>query len=288
MIGLDLMIACAPNVAPETMQEIIRVESSGNPLAVNVNTKWLIVKDEQGNPVLVPDENGEPKPKREKVSFKYPVEIKTAQDAVTVAHTAIAAGHTVDLGLTQVNSSNLKALGYRVEEMFEPCKNIAAGARILTNFYSSAKPRHDGEQAALQAALSAYNTGSFTNGFNNGYVARYGVTGRTPQATMPAINPYTADSAVIVSKPQKPKEERDMQEITETVEKETVEPVISQSADDANAPGVQVEYDPEEAEASGAFEETAITEQEAWESNADLAEPSATGVIIGGKRVREE
>jgi type IV secretion system protein VirB1 len=37
MIGADFLIACAPNVAPETTQQIIQVESKGNPLAINVN-----------------------------------------------------------------------------------------------------------------------------------------------------------------------------------------------------------------------------------------------------------
>lgn len=36
------------------------------------------------------------------------------------------------------------------------------------------------------------------------------------------------------------------------------------------AAGVVVEVDPDEAEAMGAFEETALTEAEAWESNADI------------------
>ena len=35
---MELILACAPNVAPSTIQEIIRVESNSNPIAVNVNT----------------------------------------------------------------------------------------------------------------------------------------------------------------------------------------------------------------------------------------------------------
>lgn len=36
---IELILACAPNVAPYTIQEIIRVESNYNPIAVNINTK---------------------------------------------------------------------------------------------------------------------------------------------------------------------------------------------------------------------------------------------------------
>lgn len=31
------LLACAPNVAPATLEAVIRVESGGNPLAINVN-----------------------------------------------------------------------------------------------------------------------------------------------------------------------------------------------------------------------------------------------------------
>jgi type IV secretion system protein VirB1 len=47
-------------------------------------------------------------------------------------------------------------------------------------------------------------------------------------------------------------------------------PVISSSLDDLLTPGVMVEVAANVAAASGAFEETALTEQEAWESRDDL------------------
>ena len=46
-------------------------------------------------------------------------------------------------------------------------------------------------------------------------------------------------------------------------------PIISQSMRDFGTPGVIIELDPEEAEAWGAFEETAITEQDAIDSELD-------------------
>src|SRR5687767_12954759 len=108
---IELIMACAPNVAPETIQEIVRVESGGNPIAVNVN-------------------------KRAGVSFQHR-KINTRKDAVAVTHAAIAAGYTVDMGYMQINSSNLKGLGYTVEDMFNPCKNLKAGAQILTSAYTA-------------------------------------------------------------------------------------------------------------------------------------------------------
>lgn len=166
---LELIMACAPNVAPETIQEIIRVESSGNPLAVNVNTRQGAV-------------------------FRHPLKIKTIQDATTVSYAAMNAGHTVDMGYMQVNSANLKKLGYTVEDMFDACKNITAGAKILTMAYASALPAHGDEQAALRAALSAYNTGNFRRGFANGYVARY--VNMPTEPVLESLNPYTAETSV--------------------------------------------------------------------------------------------
>ncbi len=46
--------------------------------------------------------------------------------------------------------------------------------------------------------------------------------------------------------------------------------VISTTLDDLLVPGVVVELDAHEAEEIGAFEETALTEADAWDANADL------------------
>ncbi len=256
MIGIELMMACAPNVAVETTQQVIRVESKGNPLAINVNRGRL---DRQP---------------------------RDAADAAELAKKFIAQGYTVDLGLMQVNSTNVARLGYRVEEMFEPCKNIAAGARVLTEFYANARPKFETEQAALRAALSAYNTGNFISGFTNGYLAWYGLGGSIPLAHVPALNPLTADTAIFIRRLKDQAMTRSTPRAPQQHE-QTV-PVVSRSADDADTPGIQVEYTPTEAERHGAFQETALSEHDAWASNADLVRPnraSDTAIIIGGKRV---
>src|SRR5207248_11597088 len=136
------LLACAPNVAPVTLEAIIQVESGGNPLALNVDGLH--------------------------VQLAAP---RDANEAAEIASRYIAAGYSVDLGLMQVNSRNLPALGYSIEQVLEPCTNIRGGSIILTADYAEAARTHGEGQPALQAALSAYNTGSFHRGFANGYVA---------------------------------------------------------------------------------------------------------------------
>lgn len=122
------------------MAAIVSVESRGNPYAIGVN---------RGHQVRQPS---------------------SAAEAVTVAKRLLARGANIDLGLGQINSSNLKWLGLSVEAAFDPCSNLAAAARVLTGNYRRAVAL--GIQSPLGAALSAYNTGSMQRGYRNGYVAK--------------------------------------------------------------------------------------------------------------------
>jgi type IV secretion system protein VirB1 len=177
------MLACAPNVAPITLQAIAQVESGDNPLAIHVNGAHV-----------------------------QPLPASNAQHAALTAESYIARGYSVDIGLMQVNSRALAALGVTIEQVLDPCSNIRAAATILTADYVAAVRGRGEGQSALQAALSAYNTGDFYRGFANGYVARYygpdgapvlmlGVHEASPikPATSPPPprpNPYTAGTTI--------------------------------------------------------------------------------------------
>lgn len=134
---------CAPWVAPQTLAAIVRTESQFRPLAIGVNGGARLTRQPSNK-----------------------------EEAIITAKWLIASGYNVDLGLGQVNSSNLKRTGLSVEDAFDPCRNLAAAATILHANYELARNKIEGEQAALQAALSAYNTGSFSKGFANGYVRK--------------------------------------------------------------------------------------------------------------------
>jgi type IV secretion system protein VirB1 len=180
------LLACAPAVAPVTLEAVIRVESDGNPLAIHVNGLRV-----------------------------QPASATSAAAVARIAEDYILRGYSVDLGLMQVNSRNLMALGTTVERVLDPCTNVRDGAAILAADYAEATRTRGNGQAALQAALSAYNTGSFYRGFANGYVARYYGPGGVPtladgvreaaataamtkRAAPPPPNPYTADTSVFV------------------------------------------------------------------------------------------
>lgn len=151
------MSQCAPQVAPSTLASVVAVESGGNAFAIGVP---------KGAPVRQPT---------------------SAAEAVAVAKSLLARGANVDLGLSQINSSNLRWLGLSVQAAFDPCQNLAAAARLLTNNYRRAISL--GHPTPLGAALSAYNTGSMQRGYRNGYVARvYRASGtRLLTGSAPAI-----------------------------------------------------------------------------------------------------
>jgi type IV secretion system protein VirB1 len=167
------LLACAPNISPVTLEAVIRVESGGDPLAIHVNGVRA-----------------------------QPAPAKTAAEAARLAEGFILRGYSVDIGLMQVSSRNLVALGTTVDRVLDPCTNIRAGAAVLTADYAVAARTHPEGQAALQAALSTYNTGSFDRGFGNGYVARYYGPGAAivelAKRAAPPPDPYTADTSIFV------------------------------------------------------------------------------------------
>lgn len=167
MPSFDMMQTCAPNVSPKTLAAIIQVESGGNPYALGVN----------GNVKRLPRPTN-------------------AAEAARQARYYMVLGYSVDLGLMQINSNNLRGLGYTVDQVLDPCNNLKAGSHILSRGYAGAIKRYGPGQNALKAALSAYNTGNYEQGFKNGYVAKYYrgkgvqvIVHSNPPSTLPTKSP---------------------------------------------------------------------------------------------------
>jgi type IV secretion system protein VirB1 len=153
---LALALQCAPHVAPDTLLAIASHESALRPYIIANN------------------------------STKERAEGATAAEATERASMWIAAGHSVDMGLMQINSLNLPRLGLTVADVFVPCTNVQAGARVLGDAYTEARQRQTDGALALRMALSAYNTGNFNAGFLNGYVAA--VEGQAAAYAVPSLS----------------------------------------------------------------------------------------------------
>lgn len=108
-----LAASCAPQVAAETIAAIAQTESGRDPLAIHDNSTR-----ESHHPA----EKGE---------------------AAALARQLLRAGHSIDVGLMGINSDNWSWLGLSLEDAFEPCASIRAGAKVLTSLsvYNSGSPR---------------------------------------------------------------------------------------------------------------------------------------------------
>jgi type IV secretion system protein VirB1 len=160
---------CGPTVYPATTRAVIQVESGGNAFAIGDN--------------------------RLRKSFAP----KTKREAVSLASLLIGQGHSVDLGLMQVNSSHLAPMGISLEDVFDPCRNVRAGTTILSGFY---RQHQTGNPAlSLFQALSAYNTGRAWKG--PGYVNRILKAAGVPYRVM--VLPVTSKTRE-AEKPREPVE----------------------------------------------------------------------------------
>ena len=139
---LALASDCAAFVDPQTLAAIVKTESNYQPFSIGVN--------------------GGSRLERQPVNL---------EEAVVTAQWLLDNGYNIDLGLGQVNSSNLHRVGLTVHDAFDPCKNLKAAGTIFNTSYQAAMRQYP-EGQAFQAALSAYNTGNFIQGFENGYVQK--------------------------------------------------------------------------------------------------------------------
>ena len=146
---LDLAAACAPAAAPQTLAAIAKVESGFDSLAIGVNG---------------------PRP--------LAIRPASARQASAIADRFIESGFSVDLGLTQINSKNLTALGVTAADLFDPCRNLAASAEVLSGDLGRALAAPRPGLAPELQALSYYNTGNAERGLANGYVAKVSAAAR--------------------------------------------------------------------------------------------------------------
>jgi type IV secretion system protein VirB1 len=155
-------LRCGPSVAPSTLASVARTESGFQPLSIHDNTTGT-----SGAPA-------------------------TSNIAIQIASKLIEAGHSVDVGIMQINAANFARLGLTLEAAFDPCKSVAAAAAILAGDYGGGET-HEEQQSALRVALSKYNTGDAQRGFANGYVRQVELAAHR---VVPALDAGAAPAAI--------------------------------------------------------------------------------------------
>jgi type IV secretion system protein VirB1 len=101
---LDLAVLanqCAPDVAPQVLERLMKVESSFNPYAIGV------------------------------VGGRLARQPRHKEEAIATAQYLAQAGWNFSLGLGQVNRHNLDKYGLDYETVFDPCHNARAAAGIF-------------------------------------------------------------------------------------------------------------------------------------------------------------
>ncbi len=171
----DYARRCAPTVSVATIRSIAKTESALRPHALSVNYPKRTARN-AGVPGGYAALARQPRNQSEAVSW---------------ARQLVAQGHTVSIGLVQVSSENLAKLGHTLEQAFDPCTNLALGARLLGEKYQRAVAANGPGQAALVEAISRYNSGSPTIGFANGYVSTV-LKHAGSAAVVPTATPQTA------------------------------------------------------------------------------------------------
>lgn len=125
----QLVQQCVPGAPVHSMAAIIKVESSGNPLALFDNTT--------GRSIFPSDR----------------------AQATQILKSLIAKNHQVDVGIAQVDTENFTKTGLNIDNAFDACSNIRAGNQIFMAGYTQAVSAGFSGQSAVFHAFEAYNSG---------------------------------------------------------------------------------------------------------------------------------
>jgi type IV secretion system protein VirB1 len=133
-----LAAKCAASVPVATLAAVARTESGVDP--------WVLHDNSTGSSIRA----------------------NSLADAQIDARQLVGRGDSVDIGLMQINSANLPALGISATDALDPCVSLAGGAAVLQAAYGGGDTGAQ-QQVALLLALSRYNTGTPFKGIMNGY-----------------------------------------------------------------------------------------------------------------------
>ncbi|WP_083772826.1 lytic transglycosylase domain-containing protein [Erwinia tasmaniensis] len=127
------MARCAPDVHPVTINALIETESGRNPYAV------ANVSDNESR------------------------QFKSLEEAIRYVNNLDRQGKNYSAGLMQINSNNFKSYGLDNNKVFDVCKNIQVGAKILTENFE--RQQGGSEQKKVRNALSRFYSGNDKRGY---------------------------------------------------------------------------------------------------------------------------
>lgn len=131
-----------PYAHSSVIKAIVKVESGGDPWAININKKGV----------------------------RLLAKPKTREQAQAWINWFVKNSYNIDIGIAQINIKNIQKMKLNPSDLLDPCLNLkVAGQILLSNYKNSAKQAKNSDDA-VRLAISAYNTGNFRSGFDNGYV----------------------------------------------------------------------------------------------------------------------
>lgn len=141
---------CAQILYAPLIQQIVRVESGGNPFAIGVVGGRLV---------------------------RQP---RNLEEAVATAQSLEAMKRNYSIGTAQINRIHFKRLGWvdDITRGFDVCENVRAGLGVLQTCYDMAlragypAGHRPGTYDSIHASLSCYYSGDLVTGGRLGYVSR--------------------------------------------------------------------------------------------------------------------
>ena len=147
---------CAPDIPLVTLRALVRAESGFRPYAVSLDYPRRTAREQGLDDDII-------------LLARQP---KNLAEARSWTYWFLKRNRSVSIGLSQISTSNVAALGLTIDQLFDPCTNLQAGSHLLKRTYRNARVTVGDEQTALYHAPSLYNSGSGRIGFENGYVTR--------------------------------------------------------------------------------------------------------------------
>lgn len=172
IINYDQYLTCSdPYAHRSVMTAIVKVESGGNPWAININKKGI----------------------------RLLAQPKTKDEAISWINWFNERNYNIDIGIAQINIKNIKKLGYNPTDFLDPCLNLKIASIILLDNYKGSLKYTNNSDDAVKLAISAYNTGNYRSGFTNGYVQKvvtkyYGKNNPVLASNIPPLSSYSNDN----------------------------------------------------------------------------------------------